>query len=76
MASVDELIARYQDDPEMQAEARKVLRDGKLSMKDALRLYRKYRPEVPPEKLMHYWRNLPVYMEKARRRGIIKCTDR
>ena len=72
MATVDELIARYKTDPEMQAEARKVLNDGKLSMKDAMRLYRKYRPEVPTEKLLHYWRNLPAYIEKARKRGIIK----
>ena len=72
MASVDELIARFKTDPEMQAEARKVLKDGKLSMKEAVRLYRKYRPEVPTEKLLHYWRNLPEYIEKARKRGIIK----
>lgn len=72
MATVDELIARYRTDPEMQAEARKVLKDGKLSMKEAVRLYRKYKPEVPTEKLLHYWRNLPEYIEKARKRGIIK----
>ena len=72
MATVDELIARFRTDPEMQAEARKVLGDGKLSMKEAVRLYRKYKPEVPTEKLLHYWRNLPEYIEKARKRGIIK----
>ena len=72
MATVDELISRFQTDPEMQAEARKVLKDGKLSMKEAVRLYRKYKPEVPTEKLLHYWRNLPEYIEKARKRGIIK----
>ena len=72
MATVDELIARYRTDPEMQAEARKVLKDGKLSMKEVVRLYRKYKPEVPTEKLLHYWRNLPEYIEKARKRGIIK----
>ncbi len=72
MATVDELIARFRTDPEMQAEARKVLKDGKLSMKEAVRLYRKYKPEVPTEKLLHYWRNLPEYIEKARKRGIIK----
>lgn len=71
MATVDELLARFKTDPEMQAEARKVLDDGKLSMKDALRLYRKYRPEVPTEKLLHYWRNLPEYIEKARKRGLL-----
>ena len=72
MATVDELIARFRTDPEMQEEARKVLKDGKLSMKEAVRLYRKYKPEVPTEKLLHYWRNLPAYIEKARKRGIIK----
>ena len=72
MATVDELIARFRTDPEMQEEARKVLKDGKLSMKEAVRLYRKYKPEVPTEKLLHYWRNLPEYIEKARKRGIIK----
>ena len=72
MASVDELIARFKTDPEMQAEARKILADGKLSMREAVRLYRKYRPEVPTEKLLHYRRNLPEYIEKARKRGIIK----
>ena len=72
MATVDELIARFKTDPEMQAEARKVLKDGKLSMKEAVRLYRKYRPEVPTEKLLHYRRNLPEYIEKARQRGLIK----
>ena len=72
MATVDELIARFKTDPEMQAEARKVLKDGKLSMKEAVCLYRKYKPEVPTEKLLHYWRNLPEYIEKARKRGIIK----
>lgn len=72
MATVDELIARFRTDPEMQAEARKVLKDGKLSMKEAVRLYRKYKPEVPTEKLLHYWRNLPESIEKARKRGIIK----
>ena len=71
MATVDELIARFRTDPEMQAEARKVLKDGKLSMKEAVRLYQKYRPEVPTEKLLHYWRNLPEYIEKARRRGLL-----
>ena len=71
MATVDELIARYKTDPEMQAEARKILADGKLNMKEAVRLYRKYRPEVPTEKLLHYWRNLPEYIEKARRRGLL-----
>ena len=72
MATVDELLARFETDPEMREEARKVLNDGKLSMKDAMRLYRKYRPEVPTEKLLHYWRNLPAYIEKARKRGLIK----
>ena len=72
MATVNELLARFETDPEMRAEARKVLGDGKLSMKEALRLYRKYKPEVPKEKLLHYWRNLPAYIEKARRRGIIE----
>ena len=72
MATVNELLARFETDPEMQAEARKVLNDGKLSMREAVRLYRKYRPEVPREKLLHYWRNLPEYIEKARQRGIIK----
>ena len=72
MATVDELLARFETDPEMREEARKVLNDGKLSMKDAMRLYRKYRPEVPTEKLLHYWRNLPAYIEKARERGLIK----
>ena len=72
MATVDELIARFKTDPEMQAEARKILGDGKLSMKEAVRLYRKYKPEVPTEKLLHYRRNLPEYIEKARKRGIIK----
>lgn len=71
MATVDELIARFRTDPEMQAEARKVLNDGKLSMKEAVRLYRKYKPEVPTEKLLHYWRNLPEYIEKARKRGLL-----
>ena len=71
MATVDELLARFETDPEMQAEARKVLGDGKLSMKEAVRLYRKYRPEVPTEKLLHYRRNLPEYIEKARRRGLL-----
>ena len=71
MATVDELIARYKTDPEMQAEARKILADGKLNMKEAVRLYRKYKPEVPTEKLLHYWRNLPEYIEKARRRGLL-----
>ena len=71
MATVDELLARFETDPEMRDEARKVLNDGKLSMKDAMRLYRKYRPEVPTEKLLHYWRNLPEYIEKARRRGLL-----
>ena len=71
MATVDELLARFETDPEMQAEARKVLGDGKLSMKEAVRLYRKYRPEVPTEKLLHYRRNLPEYIEKARKRGLL-----
>ena len=72
MATKEELLERFQTDPEMQAEARRIAAAGKLSMSDALRLYRKYRPEVPPEKLLHYWRNLPAYIEKARERGIIK----
>ena len=72
MATVDELIARYQTDPDLQKDVRKVLADGKLDMKDALRLYRKYRPEVPPEKLLYYLRHLSEAIEKARRRGIIK----
>ena len=71
MATVNELLARFETDPEMQAEARKVLGDGKLSMKEAVRLYRKYRPEVPTEKLLHYRRNLPEYIEKARKRGLL-----
>ncbi len=71
MATVDELIARFKTDPEMQAEARKIQADGKLSMKEAVRLYRKYRPEVPTEKLLHYWRHLPETIEKARRRGLL-----
>ena len=71
MATVDELLARFETDPEMQAEARKVLGDGKLSRKEAVRLYRKYRPEVPTEKLLHYRRNLPEYIEKARKRGLL-----
>ena len=40
-------------------------------MKDNLRLYRKYRPGIPKEKLPHYWQELPAYIEKARRRGIL-----
>ena len=71
MATVDELLARFKTDPEMQAEARKILADGKPSMREAVRLYRKYRPEVPTEKLLHYRRNLPEYIEKARKRGLL-----
>ena len=71
MASVEELLRQFEHDPEIQAETRRILSDGKLSMRDALRLYRKYRPEVPTEKLLYYFHHLPEAIEKARRRGII-----
>ena len=71
MASVDELLRQFEHDPDMQAEAGRILADGRLSMRDALRLYRKYRPDVPTEKLLYYFRHLPEAIEKARRRGII-----
>ena len=71
MATKEELLERFQTDPEMQAEARRIAAAGKLSMADALRLYRKYRPEIPREKLLYYFSHIPEGLEKARRRGLL-----
>ena len=42
MATKEELLERFKTDPEMRAEARRIEAAGRLSMRDALRLYRKY----------------------------------
>ena len=71
MATKEELLERFRTDPEMQAEARRIEAAGGLSMRDALRLYRKYQPEIPGEKLLYYFTHLPESLEKARRRGLL-----
>ena len=71
MATKEELLERFKTDPEMRAEARRIEAAGRLSMRDALRLYRKYQPEVPREKLLYYFTHLPESLEKARRRGLL-----
>ena len=60
MAGAENPLARFQTGPDVQAAARRVPGVVKPGTKDALRLYRKYRPGNPKEKLPHCRRNLPA----------------
>lgn len=65
MATVEELIARYQTDEKLQKEVADILADGKVSASEFLKFIKKHNVNVSLA-------DLPNYLEQAKKLGFIK----
>ena len=65
MATVEELVRRYQTDEALQREVRDILADGKVSFQEFTRFCKKHDVAVSMS-------DLPRYMEQAKKLGFIK----
>lgn len=65
MATVEELIARYQTDEKLQKEVADILADGKVSVSEFLKFVKKHNVDVNLA-------DLPNYLEQAKKLGFIK----
>lgn len=65
MATVEELVRRYQTDEELQREVRDILADGKVSFQEFTRFCKKHDVAVSMS-------DLPRYMEQAKKLGFLK----
>lgn len=65
MATVEELIARYQTDEKLQKEVAAILADGRVSAAEFLKFVKKHNVDVNLA-------DLPNYLEQAKKLGFIK----
>lgn len=65
MATVEELVRRYQTDEALQREVRDILADGKVSFQEFTRFCKKHDVAVSMS-------DLPKYMEQAKKLGFLK----
>ena len=65
MATVEELIKRYETDPELQKEVQDIIADGKVSISEFRSFAKKHDVEISLTEL-------PKYMEQAKKLGFIK----
>ena len=65
MATVEELIKQYDEDPELRKEIEKILADGKVSIGEFMAFTKEHDVKVSLAEL-------PEYLEKAKELGLIK----
>ena len=65
MATVEELVRRYQTDEALQREVRDILADGKVSFQEFTRFCKKHDVAVSMS-------DMPRYMEQAKKLGFLK----
>ena len=65
MATVEELIKRYETDEGLQKDVADILADGKVSIKEFMDFKKKYDLDVSITEL-------PKYIEEAKKLGLIK----
>ena len=65
MATVEDLVRRYQTDEALQREVRDILADGKVSFQEFTRFCKKHDVAVSMS-------DLPRYMEQAKKLGFLK----
>ena len=65
MATVGELIARYDDDPALQQEVADILSDGKVTISKFMAFAKKYDVNVS-------LRDLPKYLDEAKNLGLVE----
>lgn len=65
MATVDDLVKQYKEDPALQAEVQEILKDGKVSISEFRAFAKKHNVEVSLTEL-------PKYLEKAKELGFLK----
>ena len=64
MATVEELIRQYEEDPALRAEIEKILEDGKITPMEFLSFARKHDVQVSLAEL-------PQYLEEAKKLGLL-----
>lgn len=64
MATVDELIRQYQEDPALKAEIEQILEDGKITPMEFLTFAKKHDVKVSLAEL-------PKYLEEAKKLGLL-----
>lgn len=65
MATVEELVEQYQNDPELQQEVADLLADGKVTPMEILSFAKKHNVDVSLSEI-------PGYIEQAKKLGLIK----
>lgn len=65
MATIEELLERYETDPELKAEVEKILEDEKITIGEFLGFVRKYDVEVTLS-------DFPKVIQEAKEAGLIK----
>ena len=65
MATVEDLIKQYKNDPAMQAEVKEILKDGKVSLAEFRTFAKNHNVEISLA-------DLPKYVEKAKELGFLK----
>jgi hypothetical protein len=65
MATVDELVRQYENDPELRKEIEKILEDGKVTIKEFVTFAKAHDLNVSLSEL-------PQYIEKAKELGMMK----
>lgn len=65
MATVEELIEQYETDPELQKEIEEILADGKVTIGEFRAFAKKHDVDIS-------LKDLPKYMEQAKKLGFIK----
>lgn len=65
MATVEELIAQYETDPELQKEVSDILADGKISIKEFRTFSKNHNLDISLKELPHI-------IEEAKKAGLLK----
>ena len=65
MATIQELVERYPNDPKLQADVAAVLKDGKVGPMEVLALAKKYDVDINLA-------DVPKFLEQAKQLGLIK----
>ena len=65
MATVEELVKRYETDKDLQAEVQAIIADGKVSVKEFMAFAKKHDVDISLA-------DVPKYMAQAKKLGFIK----
>ena len=65
MSTADELMERYETDPELQKDVKDIVEDNKITVQEFLGFVKKYDLELSVTQL-------PMIIKEAKKRGLIK----